>query len=87
LIRKKAVRICNQNRVNSGRLVFFLMMVVIARGGVPAEQIGQPARGSRDSARLPWEIQSIGTLDKSPRQTFNPPGEPGPGNKWILMLA
>jgi hypothetical protein len=33
------------------------------------------------------EVRSIGTLDKSRRQPFNPPGEPGPGNDWILMLA
>jgi len=58
------VKTCNQHRLNSGRLVFFLMTVVIARGGVPAEQIGQPALGSSDSARLPWEIH--GPLKVSP---------------------
>ncbi|MCH5376216.1 MAG: DUF4038 domain-containing protein, partial [Planctomycetes bacterium] len=58
------MKICNQHRLNSGRLVFFLMAVVIARGGVPAEQSGRPVLGSSDSARLPWEIH--GPLKVSP---------------------
>lgn len=31
--------------------------------------------------------QSLGPVDKSGRQVFNPPGEPGPGNDWILTLT
>lgn len=33
------------------------------------------------------EVQSLGTLDSNRRQAFNPPGEPGPANDWILTLA
>ena len=31
--------------------------------------------------------QSLGELDKLGRQVFHPPGEPGPGNDWILTLT
>jgi len=32
------------------------------------------------------ERQSLGTLDKNRREPFDPPGEPGPRNDWILVL-
>jgi hypothetical protein len=32
------------------------------------------------------ERQSLGTLAKNRREAFDPPGEPGPGNDWILVL-
>jgi len=33
------------------------------------------------------ELQSLGELNKTGRQAFNPAGEPGPGNDWILTLT
>jgi hypothetical protein len=33
------------------------------------------------------ELQSLGTLDKNRRKAFDPPGEPGSRNDWILRLT
>jgi hypothetical protein len=32
------------------------------------------------------EVQSLEKVEGNHRQTFNPPGEPGPKNDWILVL-
>lgn len=33
------------------------------------------------------ERQSLGELENTSQQSFNPPGEPGPGKDWILALT
>lgn len=33
------------------------------------------------------KLQSLGTLDRNSREAFDPPGEPGPRNDWILTLT
>ena len=41
--KEPTVIIHNQTQQNLGRLIIFLMAVLIARGGVSAEQIGRPS--------------------------------------------
>ena len=59
------------------------------RGESFSVDLGQ-LQGQRFSAQ--WfdprtgKQHTLGELNKSGRQTFNPPGEPGPGNDWILIL-
>lgn len=64
--------------------------VYTPRGASFSVDLGQ-LKGQQFSAH--WfdprtgEVKSLGTLARNHRGPVDPPGEPGPGNDWILTLA